>query len=54
MLKEEQLRLLKGLISHRKAGSNVNAGGIMRNPCETYTCTDRFSKEWNKERDLYL
>ena len=48
MLKEEQLRLLKGLISHRKAGSNVNAGGIMRNPCETYTCTDRFSKEWNK------
>ena len=48
MQKEEQVRLLKGLISYLDSGSNVNAGGIMQNPPETYTCEKRFLKEWEK------
>ena len=45
--KEEQVRLLKGLISYLDSGLTVDAGGIMLNPPETYTCEKRFSKEWN-------
>ena len=48
MQKEEQVRLLKGLISYLDSGENVDAGGIMQNPSDTYTCEKRFSKEWNK------
>ena len=48
MQKEEQVRLLKGLISYLDSGENVDAGGIMQNPSGTYTCEKRFSKEWNK------
>ena len=47
MQKEEQVRLLKGLISYLDSGLTVDAGGIMLNPSETYTCEKRFSKEWN-------
>ena len=47
MQKEEQVRLLKGLISYLDSGLTVDAGGIMLNPPETYTCEKRFSKEWN-------
>ena len=48
MQKKEQVRLLKGLISYLDSGENVDAGGIMKNPSDTYTCEKRFSKEWNK------
>ena len=48
MLKEEQVRLLKGLISYLETGNNVDAGGIMQNPSETYTCPDRLLTEWDK------
>ena len=48
MQKKEQVRLLKGLISYLDSGGNVDAGGIMQNPPDTYTCEKRFSKEWNK------
>ena len=37
MLREEQVRLLKGLISHLDAGTNVDAKGIVENPADTYT-----------------
>ena len=48
MQKEEQVRLLKGLINYLETGTNVDAGGIMQTPPETYTSEDRFSQEWNK------
>ena len=41
MLKAEQTRLLKGLISHLDAKTNVDAGGIMKTPAETYTCEEQ-------------
>ena len=47
MLREEQIRLLKGLISYQESGANVDAGGIIQNPSNTYTCEDRFKKEWD-------
>jgi phenylpropionate dioxygenase-like ring-hydroxylating dioxygenase large terminal subunit len=46
MLKEEQNRLLKGLISHLDANTNVDAGGIVKTPADTYTCEERFDLEW--------
>ena len=47
MLREEQIRLLKGLIHYQESGTNVDAGGIIQNPSNTYTCEERFEKEWN-------
>ena len=47
MLREEQNRLLKGLINHLDLKTNVDAGGIMRTPADTYTCEERFNLEWN-------
>ena len=47
MLKEEQIRLLKGLMNHLDSKTNVDAGGIMKTPAETYTCEERFQNEWN-------
>lgn len=46
MLKIEQNRLLKGLLKHLDAKTNVDAGGIMKTPAETYTSEDRFETEW--------
>jgi len=48
MQKEEQVRLLKGLINYLETGTNVDAGGIMQTPTDTYTSEERFSQEWNK------
>ena len=47
MRKEEQLRLLKGLIHHLDAKTNIDAGGILRTPADTYTSSERFEKEWD-------
>ena len=47
MLREEQIRLLKGLISYQESGTNVDAGGIIKNPSSSYTCENRFKEEWN-------
>ena len=47
MRKEEQLRLLKGLINHLDAKTNIDAGGIIRTPAETYTSSERFDREWD-------
>ena len=46
MLKNEQLRLLKGLLNHLDAKTNVDAGGIMQTPSDTYTSKERFDLEW--------
>ena len=46
MVKNEQLRLLKGLLNHLDAKTNVDAGGIMQTPSDTYTCKERFDLEW--------
>ena len=53
MLREEQVRLLKGLISHLDAGTNVDAKGIVENPADTYTSEERFSEEKNKFFEEY-
>ena len=53
MLKEEQVRLLKGLISHLDAGTNVDAKGIVENPADTYTSEERFAEEKNKFFEEY-
>ena len=47
MLREEQIRLLKGLIHYQESGTNVDAGGIIQNPSSTYTSEERFGEEWN-------
>ena len=46
MLEQEQLRLLRGLLTHLDAKTNVDAGGIMQTPADTYTCEDRLDLEW--------
>ena len=43
----EQIRILKGLMSHLDSKTNVDAGGIMKTPSDTYTCEDRFKMEWD-------
>tara|TARA_Y100001970_G_scaffold158998_1_gene194432 strand:- start:53028 stop:54230 length:1203 start_codon:yes stop_codon:yes gene_type:complete len=48
MLKQEQIRLLKGLVNHLDRGSNVDAGGILKTPADTYTCKKRFDEEWKQ------
>ena len=45
MEKSEQVRLLKELMSHLDNGTNVDAGGLRRNPMEVYTCPDLARKE---------
>ena len=37
MFKEEQIRVIKGLINHLDNGTNVDAGGQVRNPVSSYT-----------------
>ena len=46
MNRKEQIRLLKGLIEKLDNKTNVDAGGIMKVPAETYTCEKRFNNEW--------
>ena len=48
MEKAEQIRLLKELMAHLDAGTNVDAGGIRRNPSRVYTCPDLAAKEWDQ------
>ena len=42
MHREEQLRLLKGLMNHLDNKTNINAGGIIKTPADTYTSEERF------------
>ena len=46
MQKEEQLRVIKGLMDHLDNGTNVDAGVQLRNPVSSYTCPERARDEW--------
>lgn len=42
----EQVRLIKGLMHFLDTGTNVDAGGQVRNPVSSYTCPDMARREW--------
>lgn len=46
MERHEQMRVLKEIIQHLDAGTNVDAGGIRHNPTWVYTCPDLAEREW--------
>ncbi len=46
MQKEEQIRCMKLLMQRLDEGSNVDAGGMVRNPVSAYTSEDRAAREW--------
>jgi phenylpropionate dioxygenase-like ring-hydroxylating dioxygenase large terminal subunit len=46
MEKQEQIRLLKQLMQHLDDGTNVDAGGMRRNPASAYTCPELAAREW--------
>ncbi len=48
MQREEQIRVLRQLMKHIDEGTNVDAGGIRRNPVSAYTCPERAQKEWDR------
>ena len=45
MQKEEQVRLLKLLMQRLDDDTNVDAGGMLKNPAEVYTCPDLAARE---------
>jgi len=47
MEKAEQIKVLKQLMAHIDAGTNVDAGGIRHTPAETYTSPARARQEWD-------
>ncbi len=47
MEQAQQIRIIKGLMTHLDRGTNVDAGGQVRNPVSGYTCPDRASREWD-------
>lgn len=48
MRTDEQIRLVKELLAHLDSGTNVDAGGLRRNPVEAYTDPDRAAREWHE------
>ena len=46
MQHQEQIRIIKGLMSHLDNDTNVDAGGMLHNPVSAYTCPDIASREW--------
>ena len=46
MEQQEQIRVLKEIMQHLDKGTNVDAGGIRRNPTWVYTSEDLAQKEW--------
>ena len=48
MFKEEQIRVIKGLINHLDNGTNVDAGGQVRNPVSSYTDETIAANEWQE------
>lgn len=51
MQKQEQIRVIKGLMSHLDNGTNVDAGGQVRNPVSAYTDPKIGTDEW---REFFL
>ena len=47
MRRKEQLRVIKGLMSHLDKGTNVDAGNQLYNPVSSYTCSDIAAQEWS-------
>ena len=47
MKKDEQIRLLKLLMERLDEDTNVDAGGMLKNPTSVYTCPDMAQKEWD-------
>ncbi len=48
MRPEVQVRLIKQLETHLDAGTNVDAGGLMRNPTSVYVDPELAEREWNE------
>ncbi|MDH3642272.1 MAG: aromatic ring-hydroxylating dioxygenase subunit alpha [Gammaproteobacteria bacterium] len=48
MQREEQVRVIDGLLRHLDHGTNVDAGGQVRNPVSSYTCPDIAAQEWQE------
>ena len=46
MRKEEQIRCMRLLMQRLDEGTNVDAGGMVRNPVEAYTSAERAMSEW--------
>ena len=46
MRREEQIRVIEGLMKHLDNGTNVDAGRQLRNPVSSYTCGDLAAREW--------
>ncbi|HIG43860.1 MAG: SRPBCC family protein [bacterium] len=46
MRKEEQIRTMKLLMQRLDEGTNVDAGGMVRNPVTAYTSAERAKDEW--------
>lgn len=46
MQKSEQIRVLKTMIGHLDAKTNVDVGGVIRNPASAYTDPARAEQEW--------
>ncbi len=46
MKHQEQVRVIKGLLHHLDNGTNVDAGGQVRNPVSAYTSKEIASDEW--------
>ncbi|MFP6835724.1 MAG: aromatic ring-hydroxylating dioxygenase subunit alpha [Pseudomonadales bacterium] len=46
MHRDEQIRVIERLMAHLDNGTNVDAGGQVRNPVSCYTCPDIAQQEW--------
>ncbi len=46
MRRDEQVRVVEGLMKHLDDGTNVDAGRQLRNPVSGYTCGDIAAREW--------
>ena len=46
MIKQEQKRLMEGLVNHLDNNTTIDGGGIIKNPVDTYTSEKRFNLEW--------
>ena len=47
----EQVRLLKVLMAHLDNDTNVDAGGMRRNPSQAYTDPELAGREWADSRN---
>ncbi len=46
MRRDEQIRVIEGLMKHLDNDTNVDAGRQLRNPVSSYTCGDIAAREW--------